>query len=545
MDITIRFGLQREAFFTFFMFFVIVFPGRVHGSSSLPSEGPDLVVGIVVDNMRFDYLTRMWDKFGDGGFRRLVSEGSSFTNARYEYLVNQSSSGYTTIFSGSDPSAHGIIADHWYDRIRNEIRSPVFDDRAVAVGGSYSNGKRSPSGLFGSTLGDEIRLANDFESRVFSVSMKDASAVLAGGFSANAAWWFDDINGGWMSSSFYIDSLPGWVAEFNSVMLPETYLDRRWEPFNEPGLFFGLSEAEDGRGFRYELSRMQRRSRDYGLLREVPFGNTFTKDFAISLIVNEELGVRGKTDMIIVGFSATDQIDSRYGTFSPEIQDAYLRLDSDIDHLLDFLDDRYGRSGVLVFLTSDRAVSYPASYNQTARITGGIFSPGMAMSLLRSYLNVSFGHGDWVSYYSAGMVYLNQNLIEDSNIQLGDIQGRASMFLNQFTGIAGSVTGDVLTRNYFNEGISAKIQAGFHPKRSGDIIIYLQQGWYERSIVDDQTMLVSYDQNVPLLFYGWDIGHKTINRPVSVADIAPTISTLLGIPRPPFATGEPIMELMR
>ena len=540
-----QFNSLLKVIFLCFLGYSFAFTGRVSANSGISSGSPDLIVGIVVDKMRYDYLTRMWDMFGDDGFKRLVSEGSSFTSVRYDYLVNHTSAGYATIFTGANPSAHGIIADHWYDRIGNDMLSSVIDEDADAVGGSFSNGKRSPARMLSSTVGDELRMANDFGSRIYSVALNDAAAVLAGGFSANAAWWFDETNGKWMSSSFYLDSLPGWVIEFNSVQLPEIYLERSWEPLLESSSYFGIKKSEDDEPFSYNLKRLQRRQSDYGLLRAIPYGNTFTKDFAQSLVINENLGKGDNTDMLIVGFSATDEIDRQYGTFSMQLQDAYLRLDEDIAYFLDFLDQQLGKSRVLVFMTADRAVAYPSSYNHSARITGGTFSPGMAMSLLRSYLNIYYGQGDWISHYNAGMVYLNHKLIEDNNIPLGEIQGRASGFLNQFTGIAGSVTQDVLLRNYFTDGITAKIQAGFHPKRSGDVMVYLQQGWYERSFTDDQLSLISYDQHVPLIFYGWNMESKSINRSVNVTDIAPTISYLLNIPVPPFATGEPIMELVR
>ncbi len=519
--------------------------GQARGESKNSGDGPDLIVGIVVDQMRYDYLTRMWDRFGDSGFRRLVSEGSSFSNARYDYLINQSAPGYATIFTGTNPSGHGIISDQWYDRLRDDMQSAVFSDYAVAVGGSFLNGKRAPSGLLTGTVGDELRMATDFRSRVFSVSLNDAASVLSGGFSANSAWWFDNASGTWMSSSYYIDSLPGWVEEFNDRMLPDTYLGRNWEPLAESFSYFRVGVEPSPDAFNYDMKRMRRRGDDYGLIRSIPYGNTFTKDFALNLILNEQLGKRNSADMLIIGFSATAEIDRNYGTFSMEVQDAYLRLDRDIAHLLDFLDEHVGRSRMLVFLTSDRAVSYPASYSKSARIPGGTFSPGMAMSLLRSYLNITYGQGDWVSTYNAGMVYLNHNFLEDNNIPLNDIQNRGARFLNQFSGVAGTLAEDVLRRNYFSSGIQSQIQAGFHPKRSGDIMIYLQQGWYERSLSGDQLSLISYDRHVPLIFYGWNIESNNIKREVGVADIAPTISLLLDIPIPPFASGKPIMELLR
>jgi predicted AlkP superfamily pyrophosphatase or phosphodiesterase len=528
------------------LIFLVSFSGFAgsHDLRNGTSGRPELVVGIVVEKMRYDYLTRMWDKFGENGFKRLIHEGSSFSNARFDYLVNQSSSGYATIFTGSNPSAHGVIADRWYNRLGGYMQSSVYDENVIAVGGSFNNGRRSPSALLTATIGDELRMASDFRSRVFTVSLNDASAILPGGFSANTAWWFDPVHGEWMSSSYYIDSLPPWVREFNSRRLPDIYLDRTWEPVAGNSSYFSKNPNPGEQPFRYDLKRMHRKSEDYSLIKAIPHGNSFLKDFAVSLIMNEELGKKGHTDMIVIGFSAMAEIDNEYGTFSKELQDAYLRLDGDIAHLLEFLNAVYGKSGILVFLTSDQAVSYPSSYNSTARIPGGSFSPAQAMSLLRSYLNITYGQGDWISSYNAGMVYLNHGQIESSNISLEDIQYSSSRFLNQFRGVAGTITEEVFRRNHFSEGVPAKIQAGFHSKRSGDVMLFLQQGWYERGFSGDRLMLTSYDQHVPLIFYGRGIASSNISRPVSIADIAPTISTMLNIPSPQFATGKPIMELL-
>ncbi len=526
-------------------FLTVSVTAGAEGYDGRSGNRPDLVVGIVVEKMRYDYLTRMWDNLGDNGFKRLIAEGSSFENARYDYLVNQSAAGYATIFTGSNPSSHGIISDQWYNRLGDDYHSSVFDDNVVAVGGSFLNGKRSPAALLSPTLGDELRMASDFRSRVFSVSLNDVAAVLSGGFSANSAWWFDHIHGEWMSSSYYIDSLPAWVREFNSRALADVYLDRTWEPVAGRFSYFSKNTGQEDEFFSYNLRRMHRRSENYSLMKSTPFGNTFTKDFAMSLIINEQLGKMGHTDMLLIGFSATSIIDDQYGTFSKELQDAYLRLDQDLAHLLEYLNATYGKSGVLVFLTSDQAVAYPSSYNISARIPGGSFSPTQAMSLLRSYLNITFSPADWVSSYNAGMVYLNHSQIERMDLTLSEVQNASSRFLDQFSGVAGSMTADVFRRNHFSDGIGAKIQAGFHPKRSGDIMLYLRQGWYERSFEGDRLTLTSYDQHVPLIFYGSNIERGTFSRQVSPADITPTISMILGIPFPQFTTGKPVMEILR
>jgi predicted AlkP superfamily pyrophosphatase or phosphodiesterase len=531
------------------LFFLILINLPNHGNALenpiFNNDKPDLVVGIVVDKMRFDYITRMWNSFSDGGFKKLITDGTSFNNARYDYLINQSSSGYATIFSGANPSAHGIIADSWYDRLRNENQSSVFDENSVAVGGSFSNGRRSPVRMFTGTVGDELRFSSDFRSRVYSISMNDAAAVLSGGFSANTAWWFDDINGEWMTSTYYVDNLPAWAREFNDASLPVTYLERKWEPLLDYSAYFSIN-GDRNPPFEYDLKRMNRRQEGYGNIRLTPFGNTFTRDFAVSLIINEQLGKNGNTDMLIVGFSSTGAIGQHYGTFSMELQDAYLRLDQDIAYFLEFLENRFEKSKILVFLTSDQAVAYPAAAaNPSTKIAGGTFSPSLAISLLRSYLNVSYGQADWIHSYNAGMVYLNHSLIEANKVPLEDIQRKSSRFLNQVSGIAGTVTEDVMLRNHFSDGILSRIQAGFHPKRSGDIMMYLQQGWHERSMSGDHIHLISYDQHVPLIFYGWNTEKNNYNRMVNITDIVPTLSMMLNISVPQFSTGRPIMELLK
>jgi len=529
----------------FFMLTGLIGALELNGGQGREGDRPDLVVGIVVDRMRFDYVDRMWDMFGDDGFQRLFSGGISFTNARYSHMVNQSASGYATIVTGSDPSVHGIIAGTWYDRLRNELRNPVYDGQRAAVGGTFQNGMRSPLSMMSGTFGDELRMSADFRSRFFSVSLNDDAAILAGGYSANTSWWYDNVSGSWMTSTFYIDSLPSWVKEFNNAMLPDTYLGRVWEPVAHWQSYRPEVTGKSTGPFRHDLRRMRRRGDDYRLMRRTPYGNTFTGDFVQNLIINEGLGKGGSTDVIMIGFAATAEIGRYYGTFSAELQDAYIRLDRDIAHLLRFLDDHLGRTNVLVFLTSDSGAGFPETYRQTARQPSGIFSPGIAMTLLRSYLNVSYGEGDWVQAYNAGMVYLNHDLIERSNIPLAEIQERGARFLVQLSGVAGAVSEDVLSRNFFNSGINARVQSGFHRARSGDIMIYLRQGWYERSVSGDGIELVDYDPHVPLVFYGWNMEHNEIKREVSVRDIVPTVSILLNIPRPAYSTGSPLLEIIR
>ncbi len=524
------------------------FCGEKPAINPVPDDKPRLVVGIVVEKMRYDYLTRMWDRFGENGFRRLVNEGTLCRNASFEYLHNQTSPGYATIFTGANPSEHGIISNRWYRRLQGTIQESDHDESSGAVGGTYLNGKRSPVNLMSETVGDILRKASDFRSRVYTVSMNPAGAVLSGGFSANAAWWFDSNSGQWMTSTYYIESLPGWVEEFNEKRLPERYLDRVWKPLPAYGEYFSLNSKKTDSGslpFEHDLRSMRRRGDDYSLLKYTPFGDTYTRDFSISLILNENLGKGRDADMIVIGFSGVAEIGGKHGVFSPELQDAYLRLDSEIAHFLEFIDKNFGRENVLLFLTSDQGAAYPDDYVSASRIPTGTFSQGAAMGLLRSYLNATYGEGEWVLGYHSRQVYLNRLLIEDSNIPLAEIQTKAASFLDQVSGVSGTFTSQMLTGNYYSSGPGSAVQKGFNPKRSGDIIISLRPGWKERSVTEDNTAQPVSDSHVPLIWYGGRINPGVVERPVGITDIAPTISFMLNIPFTNRFSGQPIKEITR
>ncbi len=511
-------------------------------------ENPRLVVGIVIEKMRYDYLVRMWNRFGKNGFKKIASEGAFCRNATYDYLHNQSSPGYATIFTGANPSEHGIISNEWYQRLKRTTLKSDHDETARAVGGTFNEGGRSPVNLMSETIGDIIKKANDFRSRVFTVSMNSPGAVISGGFSADAAWWFDKKTGEWMSSTYYIDSMPQWVYEFNRKRLPESYLERTWKPLPAFGEYFSIESEKNISGsqtFEYDLKRESRGDDNYNLLARTPYGNTFTKDFALSLILNEELGAGENIDMVVIGFSAAAEIGNTHGVFSPEAQDAYLRLDAEIAHLLQFLDQNFEKEEILLFITSDQGASYPREYFNASRIPTGTFSQGAAMALLRSYLNATYGEGDWVLGYHARQVYLNRLLAEDSNIPLGDIQMKSAAFLDQVSGVSRTFTAHMLMSNYYTSGPGAAVQEGFNTKRSGDIIISLRPGWEERSVTEDPSGMPVTDSHVPLMWYGGGVNKTEVNRPVSITDIAPTISFMLNTPYGNSFSGQPIMEIIR
>jgi len=537
---------------------IVLALGTIHVSGQkIPSQKPKLVVGITVSGMRYDYLSVYWDKFGDDGFKKMASTGANCKNARYNYLITEPSVGFATIATGAKPSAHGIVSDFWYERLSNQIIYSLDDSEQTTIEGTYGTGPYSPSALHSRTISDELRVISRFKSKSIGVSMDPQAAVLMAGHTATGAYWVDPTTASWITSSYYVDSLPEWVREFNGKQYQDIYLDRTWEPllpiseYSESMLDNNPYETGfNGQiTFPYELSRISakdRDERDYSVLMSTPWGNTYTKDLAIAAIVNEELGQRGVSDMIHIGFNTTKYLADKYSTWSLEMQDAYLRLDQDIAHLLGFLDDQLGLENVVVYVTAENALADDPRYLEESRIPSGFFNYRTSISLLKSYLNAIYGQGDWVSFYYAQQIYLNHQLIEDSRLSLEDVQDRVARFMIQMGGVSNALQAYVLQRNNFTGGVYERIQNSYYQKRSGDVIIYLTPGWVEHSNVGRNGFAeFKFGPHVPLMFYGWKISRVTIPEVVSPADIAATIAYFLEISMPENASGKVISDLVK
>ncbi|MFW6369651.1 MAG: alkaline phosphatase family protein [Bacteroidota bacterium] len=542
----------------FFLIALIILLPSLHAQTRnrIPAEKPKLIIGIVVDQMRYDYIQKYWNDFEDNGFKRLINEGTICRDTRVNYLFTQPGVGHATVATGTYPSYHGIVGLKWYNDLTNEIVHCTKDTDYSTIGGSFESGQHSPHRLMTTSFADELRLASNKRSKTIGISLEAEEAVLSAGHTANGAYWFDQVTGNWVSSSFYMDSLPVWVDDFNLKRFPDTYLERTWNPLLPLEAYDESNKANDkfengianNTNFPYDLEKLSKnngRQTRYELIHKTPFGNTYTKDFAIASIVNEELGTDEFTDYLTLNFSVTEHIGKSFGPTSIELQDIYIRLDKDLAHFLDFVNDNIGKENVLIYLTSANGVSYSPDFLKDARIPGGHFNHYSALTLLRSYLNAVYGQGEWVKFYFQNQVYLNRKLIEDSDLSLEQFQTRVAQFLIQFEGVANAVSSTTLhTRNY-TKGILEKIQNGFNQKNSGDVIINLKPGWIEKSDhVTGNNSAYAYDSHVPLIWYGWKIKRQRINRQLEITDIAPTLSSFLDIAYPGATIGRPILELM-
>ncbi len=517
---------------------------------------PKLVVGIVVEEMRYEMLLRYWDSFGENGFKKVIDEGVFCTQTHHNYLITQNGVGQASIVTGTYPSYHGIISDVWYNKLTDEIVECADQSKFNLIDGFLSVGNYSPDHILTSTLGDELKLATNDSSKVISISLNPVSSVIAGGQLADYAFWFDHHDGGWITGNYYTNSLPAWVEQFNLKGFQDIYMKKNWASMYSLTNNYKKSLPDDSDfeiGFRnyrytfpYDLAYLKNRSGDYKYLKYTPFGNTYTKDFAVSTIINEELGKDEYTDLLLVSFAATHFSGELFGPRSVEMEDLLLRLDYDIEHFIRFLDNEIGLENVLVYLTSDRGVADVPEYLISKKQNAGIFDGEKSLTLLNSYLSILYKEGEWVKTYFSRQLYFDQSLIDESGIDLYEIQNKVADFMVQFNGVANALPARTLNSTNFESGINQKIQNSFHQKRSGDVIINLEPGWIEKNgYVTKSGSGYNYDTHVPLIWFGWGIENSKIDRPTEVIDIAPTISWILNITAPNASIGKPIFELTK
>ena len=538
----------------------ILFKTAFGQGAYIPPEKPRLVIGIVVEQLRYDQIEKIRSRLGENGIRRLLNEGTYFQNASYQYMLTQTAPGYATISTGAEPSLHGITSDNWYLPLKNELIYCTKDISVNPVGGSYESGLHSPANLLVSTFTDELKMASGKQAKVFAVGLKENPVIFSAGHAANGAFWYDNTTGTWMSSTYYTDSLPGWVIDFNAMRYADSFLDNTWNLLRpvrdysdclpdsnkfEAG-FNGLNY------FPYDLRKLSSKGRgssgkDFSLLRETPFGNTFTTNFAIKLIEKESLGKDDVTDFLSICYAATDYIGHRFGPSSVEMADAIFRLDKDIENLLKYVTDSLGKRNVLIYFTSAHGISEIPGVLESNRIPSGYFRQNQALQLLRSYLNAVYGEGDWVKGYQEKQIFLNRTLIEDAKIPLEDVQKKVARFIVQFSGVASAYPYSVFEASDFGNGNMKRIINDFSPQRSGDVIVTLNSGWVEKEddYVASSNSPYEYDTHVPLIWYGWSINRANVTRKVNMTDVAATLSSLCRVPLPNACSGEPMFELFR
>lgn len=521
------------------------------------AENPKLVVGIVVDQMRYDYLTRFYSKYGEGGFKRMMNEGFNCKNNHFNYVPTYTGPGHASVYTGTTPKYHGIIGNDWYDKVEEKSVYCASDDSVEGVGATGYVGQMSPHRMLTTTFPDENRLFTQMRGKTIGISLKDRGAVLPAGHTANAAYWFtgNADSGAWITSTYYMKDLPTWVKTFNTMENISTYM-KEWntlydistytESGSDENVFEGGFKGKETATFPYNLMELKNQNNGYELLKATPYGNSITADFALAAIDGEQLGKDNHTDVLTVSFSSPDYIGHNFGVNSKEIEDTYILLDKDLEKLFHGLDEKVGKGNYVVFLTADHAAIEVPAYLKSVGIPSGLFNGKAFREQLNTFAKTKFGVDDLIENTSNNQIFLNRERIQTMNLNLQEVQQIIVNEIIAYENIDKAYTGHSMISNSFSKGIEELIQNGFNQKRSGDVIYV-----YNPNIISygktgsTHGSSLNYDTHVPLLFFGKGIKQGHTLKRTEITDIAPTISALLGISFPNASIGQPLEFVLK
>jgi len=530
----------------------------INPAKSTDVPRPKLVVGIMVDQMRWDYLYRFYERYSNGGFKRMLNEGFSCENAYINYVPSVTGIGHTTVYTGSVPAIHGITGNDWIIQATGKSMYCAEDTTVSTVGSdSESAGQMSPRNMLVTTMTDELRLATNFRSKVIAIASKDRGSILPGGHTANAAYWYDGGSGNWITSTYYMKSLPTWVSNFNAQKYPEKYLKQDWNtlyPINTylqstkddvsyEGRFAGMSSST----LPVKTSEMLKGG--LGILTSTPYGSSLTLDLAKAAIDNEGLGADAITDFLAISVSSPDYVGHQFGPNSIEVEDTYLRLDRDLAALFSHLDSKVGKGNYTVFLTADHAVQHNSGFLADNKINTGVFESSTVLKQLNSVLEAEFKVKDIAKSFSNYAVSLNYAAISANKLSENAIKNSSVEFLKKQQGVAFAIDIANAQNSTIPSIYKEKIINGYHPERSGVIQIILEPAWYsgssQRSTGATHGTMNPADTHIPMVFMGWGIKQGKTNNSYNMTDIAPTISGLLHIQEPNGNIGKAVNEAIK
>lgn len=518
-------------------------------SNTVAIERPKLVVGIVVDQMRWDYLYRYQKRYTDGGFKRLLGEGFSCENTMIPYVPSVTAIGHTCIYTGSVPSIHGIAGNNFVKEGKKVYCTD--DDSVKPVGTTSEAALMSPRNLWVSTIGDEMKIASNGRAKVVGVALKDRASILPAGHNPNGAFWFDDQTGCFITSSYYMDRLPKWVEAFNGKRLPEQYLSQKWNTIYPKNTYTESTtdENEYENGIRegvkatlpLNLPELYKKY-GYGIIRNTPFGNSLTLDMAKAAIDGEQLGADDETDLLAVSCSSTDYIGHQVGTHAIETEDTYLRLDKAIADFLAYLDSKVGKGNYLVFLSADHGAMNNAAFLQDRRIPAGSWNASATAKKLNQVLAKEYPEvGDIVKTVMNYQVFFNRDVIKSKQLDFDNIKQTVVNVLKEDPSVLYACDMATASTESIPEEVKSRIINGYNRERSGDVVIILKPNFYAHSMKGtDHGAWNSYDTHIPLVFMGWGIKHGATTKQTFMTDIAPTIAAMLHVQAPNGCVGKAI-----
>lgn len=516
-------------------------------------ERPKLVVGIVVDQMRWDYLYRFYNKYENGGFKRLLSDGFSCENTLINYIPSVTAVGHTSIFTGSVPSIHGIAGNDWIDHVTGKSIYCTDDSTVQTIGSDSKAGKMSPRKLMATTITDELRLATNFQSKVVGISLKDRAAILPAGHNPTAAFWMDDASGKFITSSYYMQQLPTWVNDFNNAKPIEKLIANGWntllpiEQYTEStsdnveweGMLKGASKPV----FPFDTQKAY--ALDHGSLRQMPFGNTLTLQFAKAAIEGYKLGQETTSDFLTINCASTDYCGHMVGPNAIEIEDVYLRLDRDLAGFFTYLDQKIGKGNYLVFLTADHGAAHAEGFSRANKMPAGLLSKDLESNLGKT-IEKQFGAKQLVYGTNNFQVTFNQNRIDSLKLNIDAIKAASINYLVHQEGIQYAVDQDNIAEASIPAPLKTMMINGYNQQRSGSVLMVNLPGWLPATCKKGCTHSVwnPYDTHIPLIFMGWNIQHGSTNRTTQMTDISSTLAALLHIQMPSGCIGNPITEVI-
>lgn len=527
------------------------FAQKIPGATPAAIARPKLVVGLMVDQMRWDYLYRYQNRYGKGGFNRLLSQGFSCENTFIPYTPTATGCGHACVYSGTVPAINGITGNNWWD---SKLQRSVYcaEDKSVKTVGSDSrDGEMSPVNMVSNTVTDELRLATNFRSKVIGISIKDRGAILPAGHSANAAYWYDESKGIFISSTYYMDDLPQWVKDFNNRKLPDSYYKEGWKTLYPVETYtqssadakeYERTEIGSKNSFPYDMSAYI--GKDYYKLPFLPQASTYTFEMAKAAAINEKMGKHAETDFLAVSISSPDYAGHSFGPNAIELEDTYLRLDKDIEQFLNFLDTHAGKGNYLLFLTADHGAAHVPDFLKEHHLPGGSIPLGNVVRKVNNGLQSKYKLKNGIinsTYYNLA---LNHKEIDSLDLDTDEVKSFIIKMVEKEEGIYRVVDKEELGESNLQQTIRERLINGYYPYRSADLQVIPLPNWFKDNPKGtDHSVWNPYDAHIPLVWYGWKVPPGKSYKERYMTDIAVTIAAMLSIQMPNGAVGKVIEEI--
>ena len=540
---------------SFFFLIIVTFSNAFHAQTK-----PKMVVGIVVDQMCYEYLFRYQAKFSKDGFVKLMKNGTHCRNTQYNYVPTYTGPGHASIYTGTTPSNHGIVGNDWFVRSLNKDTYCVADSTVSPVGSNYKGGKSSPHNLKANTITDQLKLTYP-NSKVISMSLKDRSAVLPGGHLSDGSYWYDYSTGGFLTSSYFKKELPKWIVDFNAKKMVDAYMQQTWNTYFDISLYSEsgpddtpyeqLIGGKKTPTFPYDLKQMKGEKSGYELFTVTPFANTFLTDFAIQSLSSEKLGETSNTDFLCISYSTPDIAGHAFGPYSIEIEDIYIRLDLEIARLVKSLEEKLGKNNFVLFLTADHAVVPVPQYLTDRNLPGGYLNAEPFLDSLKKKVETKFG-ANFIAAHDNNNIYFDRKLMQNKQIDLTVAQEYVKNEVRDWKGVKRVFTAYELENSSADNEWKDMVNRGFRYEESGDILYLMEPGFLPQNGKDEKAhkgtshgSAFNYDTHVPLIWYGTNIPKQEIFRKVNITDITATLVHILNLQKPNATTGEPILEIFK